>query len=80
MAKKEKIAGNQHFLLFSTVFSILSEREIIITAAFNLLSANAFDLVLSKYEIWYRVNHNNQTFENIAENLMNNPMFQQSNF
>ena len=40
-------AGNQLFLLFP-VFSTLSRREIIILTTFNLLSANAFNVVMSK--------------------------------
>ena len=46
MEKREN-AGNQHFSLFPIVFSILSKREIIILAQFNLSSANAFNLVTS---------------------------------
>ena len=42
------INGNQHFLLFPTVFSALSKRKIVILATFNLFSANAFNLVTSK--------------------------------
>ena len=45
---KGENAGNQHFLLFPTVFSTLSKREIIILANYNLSSANAFNLVKSK--------------------------------
>ena len=35
-----------------TIFSILSQREIIILAAFNLSSANAFNLVQSKISLF----------------------------
>ena len=45
---KEENAGNQHFLLFPTVFSSLPQREIVILATFNLWSANAFNFVMSK--------------------------------
>ena len=45
---KGENAGNQHFLLFSTVFSTLSKRENVILATFKLSSANAFNLVMSK--------------------------------
>ena len=44
----EENAGNQHFLLFPTVFSSLPQREIVILARFNLSSANALNLVMSK--------------------------------
>ena len=47
MGKGEN-AGNQHFLQIPTMFSTLSKREIIITAAFNLSSASTFNLELSK--------------------------------
>ena len=43
-----KHCGNQHFLLLPTLFSALSRREVIILAMFNLSSANAFNLVISK--------------------------------
>ena len=36
------------FSPFATVFSTLSKREIVILAKFNLSSANAFNLALSK--------------------------------
>ena len=42
MGKGEN-AGNQHFLLFPTVFSTLSKREIIILIIFNMSSAKAFN-------------------------------------
>ena len=45
---KREIAGNQHLLLFSTMFSTLSKTENIISAIFILLSGNAFNLVMSK--------------------------------
>ena len=45
---KGENAGIQHFLLLLTVFSTLSYREIAILATFNLSSANAFNLVMSK--------------------------------
>ena len=45
---KGENAGMPEFCPFSTVFSTLSKREIIMTATFNLSSANAFNLVLSK--------------------------------
>ena len=45
---KEENAGNQHFLLFPQCFQLLSQREIVILATFNLSTANAFDLVMSK--------------------------------
>ena len=41
MVGKRENAGYQHFLLFP-VFSSLSKREILISATFNLSSANAF--------------------------------------
>ena len=44
---KGENAGNQHFILFP-VFSTLSKRKIVILAMFNLLFANAFNLVTSK--------------------------------
>ena len=43
----EENAGNQHFPLFP-VFSTLSQGEIITLVMDNLLSANAFHLVISK--------------------------------
>ena len=45
---KGENAANQHFLLFPPVFPTMSKREIIILATFNLSSANAFNLVMSK--------------------------------
>ena len=45
---KEENAVNQHFLFFPHYFATLSKRETIILAMFNLLSANAFNSVLSK--------------------------------
>ena len=45
---KGENAGNQHFLLCPTMFSTLSEREIIISAIFIMLSANAFNVDKSK--------------------------------
>ena len=45
---KRRNAGNQHFFLFPTLFSTLSKTEIVILATFNLLSANALNLVVSK--------------------------------
>ena len=42
---KGENTGNQHFLIFSTMFSTLSKREIGILATLNLSSANAFNLV-----------------------------------
>ena len=46
---KGENAGNPLFLPFSTVFSTLSKREIIvILAMLNMLSANAFNLIMSK--------------------------------
>ena len=44
---KGETTGNQHFLLFPTVFSTLSHKFVNL-ATFNLLSANAFNLVMSK--------------------------------
>ena len=41
-------AGYQHFLLLSTVFYTLSKREIVILAIFNMSSASALNLVVSK--------------------------------
>ena len=41
---KGENAGNQHFLLFPTMFSTLSFREIIILAKFKLPSGNTFNL------------------------------------
>ena len=45
---KGENAGNQHFLLFPTMFSTVSKTEIIIVATLNLSSANAFKLDQSK--------------------------------
>ena len=45
---KEDDAGKQHFLLFPQCFPTLSQSEIVILAMFNLSSANAFNLVMSK--------------------------------
>ena len=45
---KGENTGNQHFLLFSQCFSILSKSEIFILATFNLSYANALKLVTSK--------------------------------
>ena len=39
-------AGNQHFLLFPTVFSTLSRLEIIILAMFDLLSADGREIII----------------------------------
>ena len=49
----ENIVGKEKLLVqaispFPTMFSTLSKTEIIIFVTFNLLSANAFSLVLSK--------------------------------
>ena len=44
---KGENAGNQHFLLFPQCF-LLYQREILMLATFNFLSANAFNLVKSK--------------------------------
>ena len=41
-------AGNQHFLLFSKCFLLLSKREILIFTTFNFSSANALSLITSK--------------------------------
>ena len=46
MGKGEN-AGNQHFLLFAKSF-LLQHREIAIFITFNLLFANAFNLVASE--------------------------------
>ena len=63
---KEENAGNQHFLLFPTVFSTLSQREIVILAIFNLSSANAFNLVMSNLPFGkvLTLNHTTPTFNN----------------
>ena len=45
---KGENVGNQHFLPFPPVFSILSKGGMVILATFNLSSANAFHLVKSK--------------------------------
>ena len=45
--RKEENAGNQHFLLFPRCFT-LSKGEILILVMTKLLSANAFNWVLSK--------------------------------
>ena len=45
---KEENAGKQYFLLFPTMFSSLSEGEIIFSAMFIPLTANAFNLDRSK--------------------------------
>ena len=45
---KGESAGNQHFLLFQKHFLLLSKREIIILAMFNVSSANILNLVKSK--------------------------------
>ena len=50
--RKEENAGNQHF---PTVFSALSKREIVILATFNLSSASAFNLVMSKLNGIYMI-------------------------
>ena len=39
---KGENAGNQHFLLFPTVFSALSERKIVILATFNFFVCTCF--------------------------------------
>ena len=41
---KGENAGNQHFSPFTTMFSTLSKREIVILATLNLSSAIAFNL------------------------------------
>ena len=41
---KGENAGNQHFLLFSQYFLLLSKSEIIILTTFDLSSAKAFNL------------------------------------
>ena len=46
--EKGKTAHTHHFLLFPQSFQPLSRRKIIIIATFILLSANAFNLFLSK--------------------------------
>ena len=48
---KVENAGNQHCLFFLTVFSNLSQREIIIWTKSNLSSANAFNLDLDQAKI-----------------------------
>ena len=48
MVGKGENAGNQHFLLFPTMFSTVSRREIIILVTFVLSSANALNLVDSE--------------------------------
>ena len=45
---KGENAGNQHFLLFSTMFPTLLKKNFIFSVTFIFLSANAFDLDLSK--------------------------------
>ena len=45
---KGENAGNEHFLFFPTVFSTLPDREIVILAMFELWSAHAFSLFMSK--------------------------------
>ena len=45
---KGENAGNQHFLLFPQCFLLYQRKKEIITAAFNLSSANAVNLELSK--------------------------------
>ena len=52
MEKGEK-AGNQYFLLFPTMFSSVSETEIIVCTTLNLLSANAFNLVKAKILLFW---------------------------
>ena len=52
---KEENAGDQHFLSFPTVFSVLPQREIVIVATFNLLYANAFNLIMSKNLLFCKV-------------------------
>ena len=46
--RKEENAGNEQFVLFLSVFPILSKREIITIATFNFSSANAYNLNQSK--------------------------------
>ena len=45
---KGENADNQYFLLFFTMFSSLSKKEILISATLKLLSTNTFNLVKSK--------------------------------
>ena len=45
---KGENAVKQHFSAFPTMFPSLSNRDIIILVAFELFSANAFNLVQSK--------------------------------
>ena len=45
---KAENAGDQHFLLFPTVLSALSERKIVILVTYSFSSENAFNLVMSK--------------------------------
>ena len=45
---KGENAGNQHFLLFPTMFSTLSPKKFNFSVTFILLSANAFNLDRSK--------------------------------
>ena len=45
---KEENAGIHHFLHFPQGFLLLSQREIVILAMYNLSSANAFNLVMSR--------------------------------
>ena len=42
---KEEKAGYQHFLIFPSMFSLLTIREIITKAGIHLASANVFNLV-----------------------------------
>ena len=44
IVRKDENAGNQHFSPLPTMFSTLSEREIVISAIFILWSANALNL------------------------------------
>ena len=53
---KGENAGNQHFLLFPTVFSTLSKREIIIVTTSILSSTTAFNLDKAKILSFGRVN------------------------
>ena len=52
---KEENAGNQHFSSFPTMFSNLSETEIIIRVTFILLLAQAVNLVSPKYSHVVRI-------------------------
>ena len=45
MEKRGEIAGNQHFLTFTRLFSCISKSVIISKDASNMSSANVFDLV-----------------------------------